>query len=91
MIEQVELEIVYKLSAFDHGVTEAGIRHVFETARYDGPDEDDPEKRLLIGFDENGNAVEIMYNELDDGRYNVFHSMPLRKIYFHLLNPEKSL
>jgi hypothetical protein len=85
----MEPEIVYKLSAFDHDVTEAGIRHAFETACYDGPDEDDPEKRLLVGFDENGNAVEIMYNELDDNRINVFHAMPLRSIYYHLLTPEE--
>jgi hypothetical protein len=85
----VEPEIVYKLSAFDHGVTEAGIRHAFETARYDGPDEDDPDKRLLVGFDENGNTVEVMYNELDDNRINVFHAMTLRSIYFHLLTPEE--
>jgi hypothetical protein len=85
----VDPEIVFKNSAFDHTVTEAGIRHAFETAKYDGPDEDDPDKRLLIGFNENGNAVEVMYNELDDGRINVFHAMPLRSIYFHLLTPEE--
>jgi hypothetical protein len=85
----MEPEIVYKLSAFDHGVTEAGIRHAFETARYDGPDEDDPDKRLLVGFDENGNPVEVMYNELADNRINVFHAMSLRSIYFHLLTLEE--
>jgi hypothetical protein len=81
----MEPDIVCKPSAFNHGVTEADIHWAFTTARYDLPDEDDEEKRLLIGFNNAGNPLEIMYNELDDGRINVFHAMPCRSIFYPLL------
>ena len=43
-------DIVCRPSAFKHYVTEADIKWAFTTAVYDLPDEDDEEKRLLIGF-----------------------------------------
>jgi len=86
----MEPDIVCKPSAFKHGVAESDIYWAFSTARYDLPVEDDEEKRLLIGFSNAGNPLEIMYNELDDGRINVFHAMPCRSIYISLLkNMEK--
>jgi hypothetical protein len=81
----MEPDIVCKPSAFKHGVTEADIYWAFSTARYDLPVEGDEEKRLLIGFNYAGNPIEIMYNELDDGRINVFHAMPCRSVYIPLL------
>ena len=86
----MEPNIICKPSAFRHGVTEADIYWAFSTALYDLPDEDDEGKRLLIGFGNAGNPLEIMYNELDDGRINVFHAMPCRGIYFPLLNQWRS-
>ena len=82
----MEPEFRFRRSAFKHGVTEADIKWAFSTARYDLPVEGDEEKRLLIGFDCAGNPVEILYNELDDGRINVFHAMPCRSVYMPLLN-----
>ena len=41
-------------------------------------------KYLLIGFDRNGNLLEIMYNIRTDGSYNVFHAMKCRKEFFYL-------
>jgi hypothetical protein len=41
-------------------------------------------KYLLIGFDRNGNLLEIMYNIRTDGSYNVFHAMKCRKEFYHL-------
>ncbi|GBU27536.1 hypothetical protein R84B8_01069 [Treponema sp. R8-4-B8] len=41
-------------------------------------------KYLLIGFDHNGNLLEIMYNIRTDGSYNVFHAMKCRKEFYHL-------
>ena len=41
-------------------------------------------KYLLIGFDRNGNLLEIMYNVRTDGSYNVFHAMKCRKEFYHL-------
>jgi hypothetical protein len=78
-------DIVCRPSAFKHGVTEADIKWAITTAVYDLPDEDDEEKRLLIGFNTKGNPLEIMYNELDDGKVHVFHAMPLRDIFIPLL------
>ena len=86
----MEPDIVCKPSAFKHGVTEADIYWAFSTARYDLPVEGDEEKRLLIGFNIVGNPLEIMYNELDDGRINVFHAMPCQSIYIPLLSQWRS-
>ncbi|MHC6204426.1 hypothetical protein ACYULU_14705 [Breznakiellaceae bacterium SP9] len=85
----MELEIVCKPTAFRHGVTLDDIRWTFSTAKYDMPVEGDEEKRLLIGFNMIGNPLEILYNELDDGRINVFHAMPCRNSYIALLNSEE--
>jgi len=41
-------------------------------------------KYLLIGFDCNGNLLEIMYNIRSDGSYNVFHAMKCRKEFYYL-------
>jgi len=49
------------------------------------------EKRLLIGFNLAGNPLEIIYNELDDGRINVFHAMPCRTKYTDYLNKRENL
>jgi hypothetical protein len=86
----MEPVFVFKRSAFKHYVTEADIFWAFSTARYDFPIEDDDldneSKRLLIGFNTAGNPIEVMYNELDDGRINVFHAMPCRSEIIALLN-----
>ena len=82
----MEPDIVCKPSAFKHKVTIADIRWAFTTARYDLPIEGDEDKRLLIGFNLEGNPIEILYNELDDGRINVFHAMPCSNVYLPLLN-----
>jgi hypothetical protein len=69
-------DIVCKQSAFKHGSTKDDILTAFCTAVYDVMLRDDREKRLLIGFNVAGNPLEIIYNELYDGRIIVFHAMP---------------
>jgi hypothetical protein len=73
---------IFKQSAFKHHFTEADILWAFSTARFDVPMEDAESvyesRRLLVGFNRAGNPIEVMYNELDDGRINVFHAMPCR-------------
>jgi hypothetical protein len=86
-----EPDIECKPSAFKHGVTEADIHWAFFTARYDLPVEGDEDKRLLIGFNCVGNPIEILYNELDDGRINVFHAMPCQKMSISFLNEGRNL
>jgi hypothetical protein len=87
----MELDIICKPSAFKHGATMADIYLAFSTAVYDVMLRDDREKRLLIGFNLAGNPLEIMYNELDDGRINVFHAMPCRSKYSDYLAGRKNL
>jgi hypothetical protein len=53
----MEPEILCKPAAFKHGVTLDDIRWAFATARYDMPVECDEEKRLLIGFNIEGESA----------------------------------
>jgi len=81
----MDITIEFNPSAFKHGYTEADIRWAFDTAKYDGwfndGKEQDKDKFLLIGFDKNGNPLEILYNIIDDNTINVFHAMKCSKIY----------
>jgi hypothetical protein len=42
-------------------------------------------KYLVIGFDLNGNLLEIMYNLVDKDTANVFHAMKCRKEMYQYL------
>ena len=77
--------IKFNQAAFRHGETEADIMRAFETFVYEDPFEDTDNKYLLIGFDLNGNLLEIMYNKIDDDSINVFHAMPCRKAYREMI------
>jgi hypothetical protein len=80
----MELEFVFRDSAFQHGITEADIHHAFETCCYVGQYENRTNVLLLLGFDLNANPVEILYNEFADSYINVFHAMPCQKKFYHL-------
>jgi hypothetical protein len=89
----MDFVIEFNPDAFKHGVSEADIRGAFDTVVYDGlldeaDDEDARDKYLLIGFDRKANPLEILYNVMGDCHVNVFHAMPCRSIYHHLLKPE---
>ena len=56
----VEPAIKFNESAFKHGATEAGIRNAFITFKLDEVLDDGAEKFLLVGFDNNGNLLEVM-------------------------------
>jgi len=85
MFENIE----FNQAAFKHGIAEADIRWAFFHYRYDGPIEDMDNKFIRIGFDRSGNLLEIMYNEIDEHNFNVFHAMKCRSIYYPLLNRRK--
>jgi len=90
----MDFVIEFNPAAFDHKVSEADIYRAFDTAIYDGlldePNDDDArDKYLLIGFDRNANPIEILYNFISDYHVNVFHAMPCRNIYNHLLYSEE--
>jgi hypothetical protein len=85
--------IEFNPSAFKHGVSEADIRWAFDTATYDGWFNEGKgqaaDRYLLIGFDQRGNPLEVLYNIIDDKTVNVFHAMKCRNIYYHLLQKEE--
>jgi hypothetical protein len=83
----MDIKVVFADSAFKHGLTKADIMWAFENARYDGPSEDELNKRMLLGFDTRGNPIEVMYNELEGNTIRVFHAMPCRGQYIGLLGP----
>jgi uncharacterized DUF497 family protein len=89
----MDVDIEFNPAAFKHGVSRADIRKAFDTARYDGlldeDDEDARDKYLLIGFDQNTNLIEVLYNVIDDYTLNVFHAMPCSNAYLHFLRPEE--
>ncbi|MDR0456540.1 MAG: hypothetical protein LBH20_07665 [Treponema sp.] len=90
----MDFVIEFNPAAFDHEVSEADIYRAFDTAVYDGlldelDDNDAREKFLLIGFDRNANPLEILYNFISDFHVNVFHAMPCRNIYLHLLKSKE--
>jgi hypothetical protein len=66
-------------SALRHGVTKEDIYRAIATVVFDGLLPKYANKFLLIGFDQNSNLFEIMYNIRTDGSYNVFHAMKYRK------------
>ena len=85
-IPKMGVGIEFNLSAFKHGITEENMRYVLNHPRYEGPLDDDDDKFIVIGFDNSGRLLEILYNFIDDNTINVFHVMKCRKIFFHLLD-----
>ena len=83
----MNIVIEFNHSAFKHGVTEADIRYaIINAVIYDDIWDDAADKHLLLGFDDSGRLLEIMYNVIDEQSINVFHAMKCRSIYYHLLN-----
>jgi hypothetical protein len=77
--------IKFNRAAFKHGVTEADILRAFETFIYEDPvDEGIDNKYLLLGFNLQGNLIEVMYNRINEDAVNVFHAMPCRKAFCNL-------
>jgi len=58
----------------------------FETFIYEKPIEDAVNKHLLLGFNVNGNLIEVMYNRIDEDSINVFHAMPCRKAFREMIS-----
>ena len=84
--------IEFNDAAFNHDVSKDDIRKAFDTAKYDGwfNERDQKDQYLLIGFDLKGNPLEIMYNIIDNETISVFHAMPCRSIFYHLLPKEEN-
>jgi hypothetical protein len=78
------VSIVITESAHKHGVSDYAINTCLQNFQRDIILEDDPEKRLFVGFDHNGNALEVIAIIQGDV-LTVIHAMKLRKQYFGLL------
>ena len=87
----MELEFIFRDTAFKHGLEEADIRHAFKTCRYMGQYGDRDNVYLLLGFDMKANPVEILYNEIEDNGVNVFHAMPCQSLFLRLFEEEETL
>ena len=81
----MEEELIFKPSAFKHGITEADIRLAFKRRLFDHALSGEENKNLLLGLAQNDSLLEIMYNVLDGDVINVFHAMKCRKAYLALL------
>jgi hypothetical protein len=76
-----EEELIPNPAAFRHCILEADIRKAFEQRVFDHAMPGEEHKNLLLGFDRNGNPLEILYNVRGDDTINVFHAMKCRKAY----------
>ena len=86
----MNITVEFNLSAFKHGFSEGDIRNAIINVLYDEMWDEAEDKHLLIGFDCNGNLLEIMYNIIDEQTVNVFHAMKCRRIYYSLLKTGES-
>ena len=80
------MEIVILGSAHKHGLTDESIYSCLHNCSSDIILELSPLKRLVIGFDHRGIALEII--ALEEAVYNrlvVIHAMKLQKKYYYLL------
>ena len=84
----MELEFIFRNTAFKHGLKEADIRHAFKTCYYMGQYGDRENVYLLLGFDVKANPVEILYNEFGENGVNIFHAMPCQKRFLYLFDEE---
>ena len=57
----LDIEVIFKQSAFKHGVREEDILCATTNFLYDGSMDNDENKRLLLGFDMRSNLIEVMY------------------------------
>jgi hypothetical protein len=78
------MEIVILDSAHKHGISDYSINTCILNKITDELLEDEPEKRLVVGFDQNGNALEII-GIMKETTFMVVHAMKLRSQFFYLL------
>ncbi len=73
-------------AAGNHGVSEEDALHAAShrvLERY--PDEGDPARQLILGFDTNGTILERVLLVFDSGNELIIHAMPARKHYLKLI------
>ena len=80
-VSRTEVIVEIVPSALKHGKTHQDIFAVLENAIHDETLETDPNKTLLIGFDNNANLTEILLHVASDVYIVVYHAMECRKMY----------
>jgi len=83
------LEIIFRQSAFKHGVTEADIRWALKTVEFDELIHGFENKYRLLGFNTKGNLIEVLYNLINDHRINVFHAFPCSDAFLDSLTKQE--
>jgi hypothetical protein len=79
------MTLVFNPAAFKHEFTELDVEAVMATALLDELMEGYDNKYLLIGFDMNGNLIEVMYNLVGEDIVNIFHAMKCRNEFLQKL------
>ena len=79
------IDVRYSESALRH-VTKEDIKRAMINVIYDDILDDNKDRHLLIGFDGNGNLLEILYNVINDDTIWVFHAMKCTNEFIRLLN-----
>jgi hypothetical protein len=83
------MELVILDSALKHGITEQSIRSCLLNFHSDLLLVDVPVKRLFVGFDHLGSALEVIaIEDSENDRMVIIHAMKLRKQFYHLLQGE---
>ena len=72
------IDISFNPSAFKHDITEDDRKWAIKSQIGDALMDGYGNKYAIIGFDKNGNLIEILYNLIDEQSINVFHAMPCR-------------
>ena len=79
------MNLVFNSTAFKYGVSERDIEYAMATPPADRLIDKHINKYMVIGFDLNGNLLEVMYNLVDEDTANVFHAMKCRKEMYQYL------
>ncbi len=75
------------ISALKHGISKADITHVYEhpITFSDLEPNSDPPKVLIIGADNAGNLLEVIFLVLEQDELLAIHAMRLRPAFYPLL------
>ena len=79
-------EVIITPSANKHGVSNDNILFGLEQCVYDEVLENEPNKTLAIGFDKNGELIEIIFSIVSESKIVVFHSMKCRKTFIERID-----
>jgi hypothetical protein len=83
------INVKFTQSALKRGYTEKALIAVLKNYVYDETLQEDPNKTLVVGFDDKGLLTEMIFNVVSSSRIVVFHAMPCRKVYEDRIGRQK--